>query len=68
MDADCPTCGPTRLEPHPLRLVYRCFNCKEWLADADGQLFVFPLAAYWESLHAQPARQPEETLPGDDVR
>lgn len=29
---DCPTCGPTKVEPHPRRPgVQRCANCKEWL-------------------------------------
>jgi hypothetical protein len=28
----CPTCGPTKTEPHPRRSgVTRCANCKEWL-------------------------------------
>lgn len=29
---ECPTCGPTAIEPHPRREgVSRCANCKEWL-------------------------------------
>lgn len=42
-EAECPVCGPTRLEKHPHTWVYRCFNCMEWLANGDGQLFLFPL-------------------------
>lgn len=26
---DCPTCGRTRLEPHPRQPLLRCSNCKE---------------------------------------
>lgn len=33
----CPNCGPTGLEAHPRHPVFRCQNCKEWLADAWGR-------------------------------
>jgi predicted RNA-binding protein YlxR (DUF448 family) len=35
-DAECPTCGPTKTEPHPRRPgVRRCVNCKEHLPEAE---------------------------------
>lgn len=44
----CPNCGDTWAEKHPYNFVLRCFNCKEWLATGEGQLFIFPLSEYRE--------------------
>lgn len=65
----CPTCIRTHVEKHPYRPVFRCFNCKTWLMNLDGQLIFPPLLQPLKEtgLHGPSRRRippdPGESLP-----